>query len=249
MIPRDSMTYGEGTTVGPYEIRQHLGSGGMGDVYRASDSRLSRDVAIKIVSRLDPSHAARFDAEVRAVAGLTHPHIVSIFDVGEIDGRPYAVMEMLDGETLRARIDRMGARSENEVVAFGVQIASALEAAHARQIVHRDVKPENIFVLGSGTVKLVDFGLAAVMRPDDIAATRLTAQGLVVGTVGYLAPEQARGATIDARADVFSCGAVLFEMATGRRAFPGSSAVEILTAIVSGARPSFGGAPVSQWRQ
>jgi eukaryotic-like serine/threonine-protein kinase len=249
MIPRDAMTYGEGTTVGPYEIRQHLGSGGMGDVYRASDSRLSRDVAIKIVSRLDPSHAARFDAEVRAVAGLAHPHIVSIFDVGEIDGRPYAVMEMLDGETLRARINRTGALAESDVVAFGVQIASALDAAHARQIVHRDVKPENIFVLGTGTVKLVDFGLAAAMQPDDILATRLTAQGLVVGTVGYMAPEQARGATIDARTDVFSCGAVLFEMATGRPAFPGSSAVEVLTAIISGVRPSFNAAPVSQWLQ
>lgn len=243
------MTYGEGTTVGPYEIRRRLGSGGMGEVYLASDNRLSRDVAIKIVSRLDPFHAARFDAEVRAVAGLTHPHIVSIFDVGEIDGRPYAVMEMLDGETLRARINRVGALSESEVVAFGVQIASALDAAHARQIVHRDVKPENIFVLRTGTVKLVDFGLAAAMQPGDIAVTRLTAQGLVVGTVGYMAPEQARGATIDARADVFSCGAVLFEMATGRPAFPGSSAVEILTAIISGVRPSFSAVPVSQWLQ
>jgi len=243
------MTYSEGTTVGPYEIRQHLGSGGMGEVYRASDRRLSRDVAIKIVSRLDPSHAARFDAEVRAVAALTHPHIVSIFDVGEIDGRPYAVMEMLDGETLRARINRVGALAESEVVAFGLQIASALDAAHARQIVHRDVKPENIFVLRTGTVKLVDFGLAAAMRPEDITVTRLTAQGLVVGTVGYMAPEQARGAAIDARADVFSCGAVLFEMATSRPAFPGSSAVEILTAIISGVRPSFSGAPVSPWLQ
>ena len=235
------MTLAPGTRVGPYRIDGRLGAGATGEVYRAFDPRLAREVAIKMLSKraLTGESRARFEDEVQAVARLTHANIVAIFDVGEHEGVPYAVMELLDGETLRARLNRDGALPPEEAAAAARQIASALDAAHSRQIVHRDLKPENIFLVANGPIKLVDFGVAQVETPLDLDAARTTEIVRIVGTVGYMAPEQARGLHIDSRTDLFAFGAVFFEMLTGRRAFHGPSAVDILADIVGARKPLF----------
>ena len=230
-----------GTRLGPYEITGALGAGGMGEVYRARDTRLDRDVAIKVLPdtfAADPDRLSRFEREARAVAALSHPGILAIHDFGRADGLTYAVMELLEGSTLRARLDSAPLAPRRAIDVAG-QIIRALGAAHEKGIVHRDIKPENIFITTDGHVKILDFGLAR-MGASPIAAlaaagtrTRVeTGDGVVLGTVGYMSPEQVRGVAADHRSDIFSFGVVLYEMLTGRRPFAGSTAVETMNAIL-----------------
>jgi eukaryotic-like serine/threonine-protein kinase len=234
------MALTSGTKLGPYEIQSSIGAGGMGEVYRARDARLNRDVAIKILPASfssDPERLQRFAQESRAAAALNHPNILSIFDIGEDRGAPYVVSELLEGETLRDRL-RSGALSSRKAIDYGRQIASGLAAAHDKGIVHRDLKPENIFVTNDGRVKILDFGLAKLTQPDtDLSGDAPTQQvgtesGVVMGTVGYMSPEQVRGKPADWRTDIFSFGAVLYEMLSGKRAFHGDSAVDTMSAIL-----------------
>jgi eukaryotic-like serine/threonine-protein kinase len=230
-----------GSKLGPYEVLSLIGAGGMGEVYRARDSRLNRDVAIKVLPpelTRDAAAHERFEREARAVAALSHPSILAIFDVGAADGIFYAVTEFLDGETLRARL----AESPIPVrtaVEYAIQVAEGLGAAHEKGIVHRDLKPENLLVTSSGRVKILDFGLArhiALPHGDETNSPTLavgTEPGTVLGTVGYMSPEQVRGLPADSRSDIFSFGAVLYEMLSGRRAFKGASAAETMHAILS----------------
>ena len=246
-----------GTRLGPYEILSPLGAGGMGEVYRAHDARIGRDVAIKVLppafSR-DPEALARFQREARAVGALSHPNIVSIHDAGTHEGVSYVVMEHLEGETLRARLQGVSAPAgaaasgrhglpKKKALEIAIQIAQGLAAAHARGIVHRDLKPENIFVTTDGRVKILDFGLARAQTgtPDAVgnaqtiaapAAPLESTPGMVLGTVGYMSPEQVRGQQADHRADIFAFGAVLYEMLTGDRAFAGDSAIETMSTIL-----------------
>jgi len=214
----------------------------MGAVYRARDPRLGRDVAIKVLPAAfssDRDRLQRFEQEARTVAALSHPNIVALFDIGEFDGAPFIVSELLEGETLRARLDD-GSLSVRKAIDSAVQIAHGLSAAHEKGIVHRDLKPENIFVTGGGRVKILDFGLAKLTEKDAVAAglTTLpttppaTQPGTVLGTAGYMAPEQVRGLVADHRADIFSFGAVLYEMLSGCRAFKGDTAMDTITAIL-----------------
>src|SRR5450631_236584 len=211
------MTLSAGTRLGPYEILAPLGAGGMGEVYRARDSKLDRDVAVKVLPQTvaaDPDTLARFEREAKAVAALSHPNILSIFDFGTHDGVAYAVMELLDGETLRGKLAG-GAIAQRKAVEYALQIAHGLGAAHEKGIVHRDLKPENVFVSRDGRVRILDFGLAK--RVDAVAAdaptsaptgSHHTAPGTVMGTVSYMSPEQVKGLAVDHRSDVFSFGAV-----------------------------------------
>ena len=229
-------------TLGPYRILGKLGEGGMGEVYRARDSRLDRDVAIKVlpieVSATEDVRL-RFEREARTISKLAHPHICAIFDVGREGDVDYLVMELLEGETLAARLARSRLPMD-QVLRRGAEIASALGAAHARGIVHRDLKPANIMLTSSG-IKLLDFGLAtAFVQPTDeaLASTMgvsvgLTRNGMLLGTVPYMAPEQLEGRPVDAKADIFALGAVLFEMATGVRAFGGTSQAAVMTTILT----------------
>jgi eukaryotic-like serine/threonine-protein kinase len=236
-----------GGRLGPFEIVAPIGAGGMGEVYQARDTRLGRTVAIKILpERLgnDPDRMARFEREARAVSQLAHPHVCTLHDVGEQDGVHFIVMEHCEGETLAERL-RRGAMELAEVLRLGAQIAEALHAAHRQGIVHRDLKPGNIMITSSG-VKLLDFGLARMAAGDGaleegIGSLQtlardpeqpLTAEGTVVGTYPYMAPEQVEGAETDARSDIFSLGAVLYEMATGKRAFEGKSAASVMAAVL-----------------
>jgi serine/threonine protein kinase/Tfp pilus assembly protein PilF len=239
-----------GTRLGPYEIVGALGSGGMGEVYRARDSRLGREVAVKILpeeAAADPEHLNRFEREARAIAALSHPNILSIFDVG-LGRIPFLVTELLDGQTLREILDR-GPLTARRTIELGMQLVSGLAAAHERGILHRDLKPANVFVTADGHVKLLDFGLAkrAVSPVDEAdSITRpQTLNGTVLGTLGYMAPEQLRGLPADERSDIFACGAILFEMATGRRAFRGSSPADTISAILTTTPPlhTVGGFP------
>src|SRR5580700_8076132 len=234
------MPLASGTKLGPYEIQSPLGAGGMGEVYRARDARLNRDVAIKILPAsfsADPERLQRFAQESRAAAALNHPNILSIFDIGEDHGAPYVVSELLEGETLRDRL-RESALPSRKAIDYAQQIASGLAAAHDKGIVHRDLKPENIFVTHDGRVKILDFGLAKLSRPDGAALSdaatlaEQTEPGVVMGTVGYMSPEQVKGETADHRSDLFSFGAILYEMLSGKRAFHGDTAVETMSAIL-----------------
>ena len=235
------MTIPSGMRLGPYEIVSPLGAGGMGEVYRARDDRLHRDVAIKVlparVAR-DSDALARFEREAKAVAALSHPNILSIFDFGSSDGVAYVVMELLDGQTLGELLES-GPVPPRRASALAREVAEGLAAAHGRGIVHRDLKPENVFVTKSGHVKILDFGLAtesaAKSQEDTSAPTerRLTEPGTVMGTVGYMSPEQVRGKALDHRTDVFSFGAILYEMLAGRRAFAKPTAAETMTAILN----------------
>jgi eukaryotic-like serine/threonine-protein kinase len=228
-----------GTRLGSYEISGSLGAGGMGEVYRARDTRLGRDVAIKVLPDLfaaDPERVARFEREAQAVAALSHPNILAIHDYGIEGTRAYAVMELLDGETLRDQLAD-GALPPRKAIEYGVQIARGLAAAHDKGIVHRDLKPENIVVTSDGLVKILDFGLARQAPLEVVGASvatyqQDTAPGSVLGTVGYMSPEQVRGEPVDARSDLFAFGSVLFEMLTGRRAFQRDTAAETMTAIL-----------------
>src|SRR5262245_29943230 len=215
-----------GSTLGSYRIVAQLGQGGMGAVYKAEDTRLGRTVAIKILLEETPNAGGageeRFWREARAISSLNHPNICTIHDVGSADGRRYLVLELLDGRTLaewiHAGIDR------DHQIAWAIQIASALQEAHRHGIVHRDLKPSNIFVTHAGQIKVLDFGLAKVLSPassDDTTVAPLTQAGTTVGTINYMSPEQTRSEELDARSDIFSFGAVLYEMASGRKAFPG----------------------------
>ncbi|HEY2431257.1 MAG TPA: protein kinase [Vicinamibacterales bacterium] len=228
-----------GTRFGAYEILAPVGAGGMGEVHRARDTRLQRDVAIKILSASfagDPARRARFEREAQAIAALSHPNILAIYDTGLHDGQIYLVMELLHGETLRDRL-RGGALPPRKAVEIGVQVARGLAAAHANGIVHRDLKPENLFLLADGQVKILDFGLASAAAGTAESATQtvriVTDPGTVMGTVGYMAPEQIRGQTVDQRADLFALGAVLYEMLSGQRAFKRETPAETMTAILN----------------
>ena len=234
------MQIAAGARLGPYEIVAPLGAGGMGVVYRARDSRLDRFVALKTIAA-DTAHTAealqRFQREARAISSLSHPHICALYDVGHADGLEYLVMELLEGETLAARIAR-GPLPIEAMLQIGVEIAEALAAAHGRGIVHRDLKPGNVMLTSAG-VKLLDFGLAktvAPLIPDEVSTAgmppALTEQGTILGTAGYMAPEQIQGQPATVRSDVFALGAVLHEMATGRRAFAGKTSVAIAAAIL-----------------
>jgi len=234
------VTLASGTKLGPYEIVAPLGAGGMGEVYRARDSRLGREVAIKVLPAAlsrDTDALSRFEREARAVAALSHPNILAIHDFGSESGLSYAVTELLEGETLRERLS-VGPLPWRKAIEFGIAIAEGLSAAHAKGIVHRDVKPENMFVTADGRVKILDFGLArgeAALTPygeTSAPTTPATAAGTVLGTVGYMAPEQVRGQPADARSDIFSLGCVLHEMITGRRAFSRETGAETMTAIL-----------------
>jgi len=226
--------------LGPYEIHSSIGAGGMGEVYRAHDSRLDRDVALKILPRdfaTDPDRRARFEREGRAVGQINHPNILAILDVGEHDGVPFIVTELLEGETLRERF-RSGVISQRKAVEVASQIARGLGSAHEKGITHRDIKPENIFLTADGQVKILDFGLARVSPAEsaatpDATLTMQTASGVVLGTAAYMSPEQARGqAPTDARSDIFSLGSVLYEMLAGHRAFSGSTHADLVSSIL-----------------
>ena len=229
-----------GSRIGAYEILGLLGAGGMGEVYRARDARLQRDVAIKIIPDAlanDAVARGRFDTEARAVASLSHPNIIAIHDFGQEGTVAYAVMELLDGRTLREMLAD-GPLPPRKAIDYGAQIASGLAAAHARGVVHRDLKPENVFITRDGRAKILDFGLAKPAAPfaageGSIAATYTpTSPGTVLGTVGYMSPEQVRGESVDHRSDIFSLGAMLYEVFSGKRAFSGPSPIETMNAIL-----------------
>jgi serine/threonine protein kinase/Tol biopolymer transport system component len=237
------MALGAGTKLGPYEIVAPLGAGGMGEVYRARDLRLGREVAVKVLPAgctTDPERLRRFEQEARATAVLNHPNILAVFDIGNQDRCPYIVSELLEGESLRARL-HSGPLPARKAVEFALQIVRGLAAAHDRGIFHRDLKPENIFVTRDGHVKILDFGLAKLTLPDPAAMASMSAQptvdsvtgrGVLLGTLGYMSPEQLRGAGSDARSDLFSFGAVLYEMLSGRRAFRGETTADTISAIL-----------------
>ena len=219
-----------------------IGSGGMGEVYRGRDSRLARDVAIKVLPPAfssDRDRLHRFEQEARAAAALNHPNILAVYDIGDADGAPFIVSELLEGQTLRACLDA-GAIAPRKAVDYAVQIAHGLAAAHEKGIVHRDLKPENLYVTESGRVKILDFGLAKLTQDQPTSATASalptlpspTQPGVVLGTVGYMAPEQVRGLTADHRSDIFAFGTTLYEMLTGQRAFAGDTVVDAMTAIL-----------------
>ena len=236
------MVLTSGARLGPYEIESPLGAGGMGEVYRARDPRLGREVAIKILpsgSASDPERLRRFEQEARATAALNHPNILAVFDIGSQDNSPYIVSELLEGETLRSRLIS-GPLPVRKAVDCALQIVRGLAAAHDHGIFHRDLKPENIFITRDGHVKILDFGLAKLTMPE-LAASGMSAQatldsvtgrGVLLGTLGYMSPEQCRGAAIDSRSDLFSFGTVLYEMLSGRRAFRGDTTADTISSIL-----------------
>ncbi|HEY7190065.1 MAG TPA: serine/threonine-protein kinase, partial [Vicinamibacterales bacterium] len=239
-IAKDGLSLRRGDRLGAYVIDQLLGSGGMGEVWRARDERLGRDVAIKVLLPYfsnDAERVRRFLQEARAASALNHSNVLTVYDVGEHAGAPYLVTECLEGESLRARL-APGRFTVDEAVDIGLQLGRGLAAAHARGIVHRDLKPENVFLTRDGRVKILDFGLAKLHDPATLISETdqthaQTRHGAILGTVGYMAPEQALGAEVDARADVFAVGAVLYEMLGGRRAFQGVGPYETLNAVLT----------------
>ena len=241
------MSLPAGTMLGPYVIDAVIGAGGMGEVYRARDARLGRAVAIKVLPAAiaaDAERRQRFEREAQIVATISHPNVLTLFDYGVADGRAYAVTELLEGETLRQRLDD-GAMPSRKAIEYAVHIARGLSAAHDKLLVHRDLKPDNIFLLADGRLKILDFGLARQSAGGEGGAAEtmaaLTDPGIVMGTVGYMAPEQVRGGAIDARTDLFAFGAVLYEMLTGRRAFQRETAAETMTAILREDAPALVG--------
>ncbi|MFY9743795.1 MAG: protein kinase [Candidatus Sulfotelmatobacter sp.] len=233
------MNLSAGTKLGPYEIVSLLGAGGMGEVYRARDSRLKREVAIKVLSQAlsaDADRLRRFEQEALATAALNHPNILAVFDIGTNEGAPYVVSELLEGETLRERL-RSGAVPARKTLDYAMQVAHGLAAAHEKGIIHRDLKPENIFLTKDGRVKILDFGLAKLTQPEgqeqaSATMTHATEAGVVMGTAGYMSPEQVRGAAVGARSDIFSFGAILYEMVSGKRAFHRETPADTMSAIL-----------------
>ena len=243
------MPLAAGTRLDSFEIVAPLGAGGMGEVYRARDVALKRDVAIKVLPEYwsrDPERLRRFELEAQAAATLNHPNVVSIFHVGRYDGSPYIVTELLQGETLRERL-RHGSTPLREVLETGSSIAQGLAAAHAAGVVHRDLKPENVFLTKDGRVKILDFGLAkfdpvASESGSTVTVQQVTNPGQVLGTVGYMSPEQVRGQPADTRSDIFALGVILYEMVTGRAAFRKDTSAETMAAIMKEDPP-----PISQY--
>jgi len=238
-----------GQTISHYRIVARIGSGGMGEVWQAHDPRLDREVAIKTLPRAaaaDPARIARFEREARATGALNHPNILAIYDVGQHEGAPYIVSELLRGCSLRERL-READLSPRRAVEIAIQIADGLAAAHSRGIIHRDLKPENVFLTRDGLVKILDFGLAKLHQPDPASgsgaltetATAQTEEGVIVGTLGYMSPEQLGGKPADLRSDIFAFGAVLFEMLAGTRAFGGDSRANLVAAILRDDPPTF----------
>ena len=232
------MALPSGTKLGPYQIQALIGAGGMGEVYRARDTRLNRSVAVKILPASlasDPDRLRRFEQEARAVAALNHPNILAIHDIGTEGGTSYLVSEFLDGNTLREQLAN-GALPARKAIEYALQIAQGLGAAHDNGIVHRDIKPENIFVTKDGRLKILDFGLAKAQiqaaTVDETTIASQTTPGLVLGTAAYMSPEQVRGEDLDHRSDIFSFGSVLYEMLSGNRAFKGDTSVETMSAIL-----------------
>ena len=240
-----------GTRLGPYEVVALLGVGGMGEVYRAWDTKLDRDVAIKVLPEaiaLDAARLARFEREAKTLASLNHPNIAQVFGLEHANGAHAIVMELVEGEDLSAAIAR-GRMPLADALPIAKQIADALEAAHEQGIVHRDLKPANIKVRPDGTVKVLDFGLAKAIEPASaqgasagqahasisptIAAPAMTEAGIILGTAAYMSPEQARGKTVDKRADIWAFGCVLYEMLTGRTAFAGDTITDTIAAVVT----------------
>jgi eukaryotic-like serine/threonine-protein kinase len=241
------MPLSPGIRIGPYEVIAAAGAGGMGEVYRARDARLNRDVAIKVLPAAfsrDPERLRRFQQEAQAAAALNHPNILAVYDFGEHEGSPYIVTELLEGETLRQRL-LAGVLPVRKAIDYAEQIARGLAVAHEKGIVHRDLKPENIFLTRAGRVKILDFGLAKLTRPEMTAnpdAATLASQtepGVVMGTVGYMSPEQVRGQNAGHRSDLFSFGTILYEMLSGKRAFQKSTSAETMTAILKEEPPAF----------
>jgi len=234
-----------GRTLGRYRIQSRIGAGGMGEVYRARDVRLDRDVAVKILSEQlarDPEALRRFEREAKAVAALSHPNITAIYDFGTEDGVSYAVMELLEGETLRQRL-KHAPINWPKAVDIAAALAEGLAAAHAKGIIHRDLKPENIFLTAQGQIKILDFGIARVKKTiatnaNTLTSTEMTLPGRVMGTIGYLSPEQVRGEQADAPSDLFSLGCVLYEMVGGERPFDRQSTAETIAAILVAEPPS-----------
>src|SRR5213593_489987 len=234
------MALASGTKLGPYEIIAPLGAGGMGEVYRARDTKLGRDVAVKLLPSSfsgDSERLRRFEQEACAAGALNHPNVLVIHHIETHEGAPYIVSELLEGETLRKRMSET-AMAQRRVIDYASQIAHGLAAAHEKGIVHRDLKPDNIFVTRDGRAKILDFGLAKLIPGKDDGNTesrteqRGTSPGTVVGTAGYMSPEQVRGEQVDHRSDIFSFGAILYEMLSGRRAFKRDSSVETMNAIL-----------------
>src|ERR1700674_2461858 len=237
------MALTSGNRLGPHEILSAIGAGGMGEVYRARDTRLNRTVAIKVLPRhlADRSELReRFEREARTIASLNHPHICTLFDIGQQDGIDYLVMEYLEGETLAQRVLK-GPLPLEQVLQYAIEITDALDKAHRKGVTHRDLKPGNIMLTKTGT-KLLDFGLAKLRQAAapatplselPTANDPLTAQGMIVGTLRYMAPEQLEGGEVDSRTDIFAFGAVVYEMATGKRALEVKSQASVISAIMS----------------
>ncbi|MDQ1388845.1 MAG: eukaryotic-like serine/threonine-protein kinase, partial [Acidobacteriaceae bacterium] len=249
------MTLTSGTKLGPYEIQSQLGAGGMGEVYRARDTRLDRTVTLKILPAAfsaDPDRLHRFQHEAKILSALNHPNVLAIYDVGAQNGVNFLVSEFLEDQSLRDRL-AAGTLSHRRLIEYALDIAKGLAAAHEKGIIHRDLKPDNVFITRDDRVKVLDFGLAKqvseVASQDSATMTGAvpTIPGTVMGTVGYMSPEQVRGLALDHRSDIFSFGAVLYEMASGKRAFRGDSSVETMNAILKEEAPEFleSGAPVS----
>src|SRR5688572_19193976 len=235
------MTIATSTKLGRYEIRSKIGEGGMGEVYRARDTQLGRDVAIKVIPSsvaVDKDRLRRFEQEACAAGALNHPNILVVHDIATHDGSPYVVSELLEGQTLRKRIAGTPL-NQRRAIEYALQITNGLAAAHEKGIIHRDLKPDNIFITNDGRLKILDFGLAKLTQLDgnqaqtDVPTKRVdTNPGVVMGTVGYMSPEQLKGRPVDQRSDIFSFGAILYEMLSGRRAFHGESPAEAMSAIL-----------------
>src|SRR5664279_2335992 len=248
------MPLAPGTKLGPYEILSPLGAGGMGEVWKAKDTRLDRFVAVKVLPEhlaKSPESLTRFEREAKAVAALNHPNITGIFDIGNTDGTAYVAMELLEGESLRTRLEQ-GPLTPKKATELAIQMAHGLSAAHEKGVVHRDLKPDNLWITKEGRLKILDFGLAkqlpamgissdSFMPTAAIQAGPNTEEGMILGTLGYMSPEQVRGEAVDARADLFSFGVVLFEMLTGRRAFARDTASDTMAAILRDDPPEIEG--------